>query len=94
MSEFYRRRSLGFRTAFFFSAIALAGAFSGLLAAAIINLNGKGGKEGWVSAMAGAHFFRSTKTLRLCLFQHFSAGFSTCAYLYRLWRDSDRGSLS
>jgi len=47
LSEFYRRRSLGFRTAFFFSAIALAGAFSGLLAAAIINLDGRGGQEGW-----------------------------------------------
>lgn len=44
LSEFYRRKDLGFRTAFFFSAIALAGAFSGLLAAAILNLDGKGGK--------------------------------------------------
>jgi len=47
LSEFYRRRDLGFRTAFFFGAIALAGAFSGLLAAAIINLDGTGGKAGW-----------------------------------------------
>jgi len=31
----------------FFSSAALAGAFSGLLAYAIINLDGKGGKPGW-----------------------------------------------
>lgn len=52
LSEFYRRRSSGLRTAFFFSAIALAGAFSGLLAAAIVQLDGKGGKAGWVGLLS------------------------------------------
>lgn len=33
--------------AFFFSATSLSGAFSGLLAAAIINMNGVGGQAGW-----------------------------------------------
>ncbi|KAK9898406.1 MFS general substrate transporter [Cystobasidium minutum MCA 4210] len=47
LSEFYRRKSSGIRTSFFFSAIALAGAFSGLLAAAIVQMDGIGGKAGW-----------------------------------------------
>jgi MFS family permease len=38
---------LGKRVAIFFSATSLAGAFSGLLAAAILNMDGKGGKAGW-----------------------------------------------
>ncbi|KAL7422803.1 hypothetical protein Q5752_002099 [Cryptotrichosporon argae] len=47
LSTFYRRRDLGKRVAFFYSATSLAGAFSGLLAAAIIHMDGKGGKKGW-----------------------------------------------
>lgn len=47
LSSFYRRRDLAKRVAFFFSATSLAGAFSGLLAAAIINMHGLGGKKGW-----------------------------------------------
>ena len=35
------------RVATFFASASLSGAFSGLLAAAIDNLNGKGGKPGW-----------------------------------------------
>lgn len=38
---------MGKRVALFFSATSLAGAFSGLLAAAILNMDGKGGKSGW-----------------------------------------------
>lgn len=47
LSTFYRRGDLGKRVAFYFSATSLAGAFSGLLAAAIVHLDGKGGKRGW-----------------------------------------------
>jgi MFS family permease len=47
LSMFYRRRDLGKRIAFFFTATSLAGAFSGLLAAALLNMDGLGGKPGW-----------------------------------------------
>ncbi|KLT42605.1 MFS general substrate transporter, partial [Cutaneotrichosporon oleaginosum] len=47
LSNFYRRADMGKRVAFFFSATSLAGAFSGLLAAALINMDGLGGKKGW-----------------------------------------------
>lgn len=42
-----RRHELQTRISLFFSAASLAGAFSGLLAAAIVKLDGKGGQEGW-----------------------------------------------
>ncbi|CAD6589177.1 MAG: hypothetical protein TREMPRED_005279, partial [Tremellales sp. Tagirdzhanova-0007] len=47
LSIFYRRADLGKRVAFFFSATSLAGAFSGLLAAAILDMDGLSGKHGW-----------------------------------------------
>ncbi|KLT43441.1 MFS general substrate transporter [Cutaneotrichosporon oleaginosum] len=47
LSSFYTRTRLGKRTAIFFSATSLAGAFSGLLAAGIVNMDGLGGKRGW-----------------------------------------------
>lgn len=47
LSGFYTRRELSVRVAIFFSAASLSGAFSGLLAAAIINMDGLGGKPGW-----------------------------------------------
>ncbi|KAM0749079.1 MFS general substrate transporter [Meredithblackwellia eburnea MCA 4105] len=47
LSTFYRRRELQLRISFFFSATSLSGAFSGLLAAAIINMKGVGGQAGW-----------------------------------------------
>ncbi|KAG7085987.1 hypothetical protein E1B28_003510 [Marasmius oreades] len=47
LSSFYTRRELSMRVAIFFSAASLSGAFSGLLAAAIVNMNGIGGKPGW-----------------------------------------------
>ncbi|KAF2744385.1 MFS general substrate transporter [Sporormia fimetaria CBS 119925] len=47
LSCWYRRSELGFRAALFFSAAALAGSFGGLLAAAISQMNGVGGYEGW-----------------------------------------------
>lgn len=43
----YRRHECGYRMAIFFSAATLAGAFGGLLARAITELNGRGGKPGW-----------------------------------------------
>ncbi|KAG0698169.1 major facilitator superfamily domain-containing protein [Suillus ampliporus] len=47
MSLFYPRERLQIRVATFFASASLSGAFSGLLAAAIMNINGKGGKPGW-----------------------------------------------
>ncbi|THH33543.1 hypothetical protein EUX98_g636 [Antrodiella citrinella] len=47
MSCWYKRTELGTRVALFFSSATVAGAFSGLLAAAIHNMNGIGGKPGW-----------------------------------------------
>ncbi|KAF8963255.1 MFS general substrate transporter [Flammula alnicola] len=47
LSGFYTRAELSLRIAFFFSAASLSGAFSGLLAAAIANMHGVGGKPAW-----------------------------------------------
>ncbi|RVX72247.1 hypothetical protein B0A52_04451 [Exophiala mesophila] len=47
LSCWYRRSEFGIRAAIFFSAAALAGSFGGLLAAAIVNMRGVGGKPGW-----------------------------------------------
>ena len=47
LSCWYRRTEFGIRAAIFFSAAALAGSFGGLLAAAIVNMDGIGGKPGW-----------------------------------------------
>ena len=44
---FYRRDELQLRIAMFYSFSALSGAFSGLLAAAISNMDGLGGLSGW-----------------------------------------------
>ncbi|KAF8817611.1 MFS general substrate transporter [Phlegmacium glaucopus] len=47
LSGFYTRKELSLRIALIFSASSLAGAFSGLLAAAIENMSGIGGRPGW-----------------------------------------------
>ncbi|EGN93249.1 hypothetical protein SERLA73DRAFT_189773 [Serpula lacrymans var. lacrymans S7.3] len=47
LSFFYPRERLQIRVATFFASASLSGAFSGLLAAAIMDINGKGGKPGW-----------------------------------------------
>ncbi|KAF8315935.1 MFS general substrate transporter [Clavulina sp. PMI_390] len=47
LSCWYKRRELGKRAAVFFSAATLAAAFGGLLAAALSNLHGVGGKPAW-----------------------------------------------
>jgi MFS family permease len=47
LSCWYKRSEFGIRAATFFSAAAVAGSFGGLLAAAIANMDGVGGKPGW-----------------------------------------------
>ncbi|KAL7417795.1 MFS general substrate transporter [Mrakia frigida] len=47
LSCYYKREEYGFRAALFFSAATISGAFGGLLAAAIQNMDGVGGYEGW-----------------------------------------------
>ncbi|GJJ11312.1 hypothetical protein Clacol_005544 [Clathrus columnatus] len=45
--SWYKRSEFGIRAAFFFSAATVSGAFGGLLAAAISNMEGVGGKPAW-----------------------------------------------
>ncbi|KAI0657017.1 MFS general substrate transporter [Cubamyces menziesii] len=47
LSSFYPRRQLQLRIAIMFSATSMASAFSGLLAAAILKMEGVGNKPGW-----------------------------------------------
>ncbi|KAI9739569.1 MAG: hypothetical protein M1834_006287 [Cirrosporium novae-zelandiae] len=47
LSCWYKRSEFGVRAAVFFSAAAVAGSFGGLLAAAITQMDGIGGKPGW-----------------------------------------------
>lgn len=47
LSCWYKRSEFGVRSAIFFSAAAIAGSFGGLLAAAISQMDGVGGKAGW-----------------------------------------------
>ncbi|TFK21501.1 MFS general substrate transporter [Coprinopsis marcescibilis] len=47
LSSFYPRRRLQWRISIFFSAASLSGAFSGLLAFGIINMDGIGSRPGW-----------------------------------------------
>lgn len=47
LSCWYKRSEFGIRAAFFFSSAAIAGSFGGLLAAAIEQMDGVGGKPGW-----------------------------------------------
>lgn len=47
LSGFYRRHELQMRIGLFFSAAAMSGAFSGLLAAAIVQMDGISGLAGW-----------------------------------------------
>ncbi|KAF1814395.1 MFS nicotinic acid transporter-like protein Tna1 [Eremomyces bilateralis CBS 781.70] len=47
LSCWYKRSEFGVRAAIFFSAAAFAGSFGGLLAAAIAQMDGVGGKPGW-----------------------------------------------
>lgn len=47
LSCWYKRNEFGIRAAIFFSAAAVSGSFGGLLAAAIGQMSGVGGKGGW-----------------------------------------------
>ncbi|KAF9038138.1 MFS general substrate transporter [Panaeolus papilionaceus] len=47
LSGFYTRQELSLRVAAFISAASLSGAFSGLLATALVKLDGAGGRPGW-----------------------------------------------
>ncbi|KAF8877869.1 major facilitator superfamily domain-containing protein [Infundibulicybe gibba] len=47
LSSWYKRSELGIRVAIFFSSATIAGAFSGLLSAAIANMDGIGGTHAW-----------------------------------------------
>ncbi|KAL8648712.1 MAG: hypothetical protein Q9226_005887 [Calogaya cf. arnoldii] len=47
LSCWYKRNEFGIRAAIFFSAAAVSGSFGGLLAAAIAQMDGVGGKDGW-----------------------------------------------
>ena len=47
MSRFYKRDQMQLRLAIFWSAASLTGAFSGLLASAIIGMDGRAGHRGW-----------------------------------------------
>lgn len=47
ITSWYCRHECGFRMALFFSAATLAGAFGGILARAIAEMNGVGGKAAW-----------------------------------------------
>lgn len=47
LSRWYRRAELSFRLSFYVATAALAGAFGGLLASAILKLPGIGGLHGW-----------------------------------------------
>lgn len=47
ITMWYKRHECGFRMAIFFSAATAAGAFGGLLARAIMAMDGIGGKAGW-----------------------------------------------
>ncbi len=47
LTNWYKREEIQLRTALFFSAASIAGAFSGLLAFGIGKMNGVGGLHGW-----------------------------------------------
>jgi MFS family permease len=47
ITMWYRRHECGFRMAIFFSAATAAGAFGGLLARGITEMDGLGGIDGW-----------------------------------------------
>ncbi|KAG6918952.1 hypothetical protein DXG01_010191, partial [Tephrocybe rancida] len=53
LSCWYKRSEFGIRAAIFFSAASVSGAFGGLLAAAISNMDGIGGKPGWAWIFKG-----------------------------------------
>jgi uncharacterized membrane protein YfcA len=61
LTQWYRRYEINFRIALFFSAATAAGAFGGLLARLINEMDGVAGYEGWVRlhALPLQRFFAS-----------------------------------
>jgi hypothetical protein len=57
MSSFYKRHEMQLRFTMMFSATSLAGAFSGLLAAAIEHMDGLRGLSGWAWIFILVSFF-------------------------------------
>lgn len=72
LSCWYRRSEFGIRAAIFFSAAALAGSFGGLLAAAIANMDGIGGKPGW----AWIFILEGLATIVIAVLSYFMVGFT------------------
>nr|POF03451.1 putative transporter [Quercus suber] len=67
LSCWYKRDEFGLRLAIFFSASALAGSFGGLLAAAISQMDGIGGKRGWADFPHDAKFISDDDRKRVLL---------------------------
>lgn len=72
----YRRHECGLRIAIFFSAATAAGAFGGLLARGIMEMDGIAGVEGWawifilegiLTIIVGEHNFSGSKAFSSCL---------------------------
>ncbi|GAA6009332.1 hypothetical protein JCM10207_004353 [Rhodosporidiobolus poonsookiae] len=88
LSMFYRRRELQTRISMFFSAASLSGAFSGLLAAGIINLDGHGAGRftngwRWIFFLEGGF----TALFGLCIFPLFPATPQQARFLTQEQRD-------
>lgn len=67
MSSFYKRHEMQLRFSMMFSATSLAGAFSGLLAAAIQNMNGLRDLSGWAWIFILVRFISSDDCISLWL---------------------------
>lgn len=63
LSCWYKRSEFGIRAAIFFSAAALAGSFGGLLAAAIAQMDGIGGKRGWAWIVSSSKCLKGNEDL-------------------------------
>ena len=70
LSCWYKRDEFGIRAAIFFSAAAVSGSFGGLLAAAIGNMDGIGGKRGWAWIFSESLFSYERTFLTVLFPQH------------------------
>ncbi|KAG9311746.1 major facilitator superfamily domain-containing protein [Chiua virens] len=107
LSFFYPRKRLQLRVAAFYAASSLSGAFSGLLAAAIGLMNGKGGKPGWawifivegiLTFLFGAISFfllpRSPETARFLTEKERAYIVSTLKHVGSVSEDNDKDSFN
>jgi len=107
LSFFYPRNRLQIRIAVFFASSSLSGAFSGLLAAAIDQLDGKGGKPGWawIFILEGIFSFvfgvisffllpRSPETARFLTKNERAYVISTLKHAGSVSKDDDQDSFS